>query len=135
MSQHPVSPVSSRATSRRTSVERRADVDREQLQRRTVRSLALAQVVGAIGVAVTPSVGVLLAEQVTSSEVWAGVARTGSTLGAALAGLPLAALAVRCGAAGATPWAWGGPSPRSVPPCSSWRPSGRACSPWSSGWS
>lgn len=38
---------------------------------------------------VAPSIGILLAEEVTSSQAWAGLARTASTLGAALLGLPL----------------------------------------------
>lgn len=67
------------------------------VQRRTVRTLAVAQVIGTIGVGVLPSVGVLLAQQVTASDVWAGMGRTGSTLGAAIGALPLAALAVRRG--------------------------------------
>jgi MFS family permease len=67
------------------------------IQRRTVRTLAIAQVIGTLGVGVLPSVGVLLAEQVTNSEMWAGLGRTGSTLGAALGALPLAALAARKG--------------------------------------
>lgn len=76
------------------------------LQRRSVRSLAIAQIVGSIGVGVSPSVGVLLAEQVTASEVWAGLARTGSTLGAALAGVPLATLAMRRGRRTALSLGW-----------------------------
>ncbi|MCI1746726.1 MAG: MFS transporter [Acidipropionibacterium sp.] len=69
----------------------------QRLQRRTLGALSAAQILGALGGGAIPSVGVLLAEQVTSSEVWAGLARTGSTIGAALAGLPLAALALRRG--------------------------------------
>ncbi|HWC24154.1 MAG TPA: MFS transporter [Flexivirga sp.] len=69
----------------------------QRLQRRTLRTLAVAQVVGAIGVGVVPSVGVLLAEQMTASEVWAGLARTGSTVGAAAVGIPLANMAIRYG--------------------------------------
>jgi MFS family permease len=44
-----------------------------------------------------PTVGVLLAEAVMESETLAGIARTSTTLGAALAGIPLAALAARYG--------------------------------------
>ncbi|MFI2102216.1 MFS transporter [Isoptericola sp. NPDC019693] len=77
-----------------------------RVQRKTLGSLAVAQVVGAIGIGVTPSVGVLLAEQVTQSEVWAGLARTGSTLGAAVAALPLAALALRHGRRRALALGW-----------------------------
>lgn len=66
-------------------------------QRRILTVLALTQVIGTIGVGVAPSIGVLLAGQVTDDEAWAGLARTSSTLGAALLGLPLGALAARRG--------------------------------------
>lgn len=69
----------------------------ERVQRRTVRTLALCQAVGALGLGALPSVGILLAQQVTHSDMWAGIGRTGSTLGAALAALPLASLAARRG--------------------------------------
>jgi MFS family permease len=55
------------------------------------------QVIGTVGVGVAPSIGVLLAEQVTDNEAWAGLARTASTLGAALLGLPLGRLAANRG--------------------------------------
>lgn len=67
------------------------------VQRRTMRVLALAQVIGTVGVGVAPSIGILLAGQVTQDETWAGLARTASTLGAALLGLPLGTLAARRG--------------------------------------
>ena len=67
------------------------------LQRRTLRVLVLMQIIGTVGVGVAPSIGVLLAGQVTDSEAWAGLARTASTLGAALLGLPLGNLAARRG--------------------------------------
>lgn len=63
------------------------------LQRRTLTVLVIMQVIGTVGVGVAPSIGILVAEQVTSSEVWAGLARSASTLGAALLGLPLGRLA------------------------------------------
>jgi MFS family permease len=66
-------------------------------QRRTVRLLIIAQVLGSFGMGAAPSVGVLLAEEVTHSDTMAGLARTSSTLGAALAGIPLALLAARAG--------------------------------------
>ncbi|HTZ44910.1 MAG TPA: MFS transporter [Jatrophihabitans sp.] len=69
----------------------------ERVQRRTVRTLALCQAVGALGLGTLPSVGILLAQQVTHSDVWAGLGRTGSTLGAALAAVPLASLAASRG--------------------------------------
>lgn len=74
-----------------------AEPDIAGIQRRTVRTLASAQIIGTIGLGVIPSVGVLLAGQITESEVWAGLARAGSTIGAAFAGVPLALLAARSG--------------------------------------
>lgn len=71
--------------------------DRAAIQRRTLRTLILMQVIGTIGVGVAPSIGVLLAGEVTQNEAWAGLARTASTLGAALLGLPLGNLAARYG--------------------------------------
>ncbi|MDT0166604.1 hypothetical protein Q9R32_13665, partial [Actinotalea sp. AC32] len=62
-------------------------------RRRTLGTLVAAQVVGALGAGAGPSVGVLLAEEVTRSEVWAGVARASTTIGAALVALPLGMLA------------------------------------------
>ncbi|MGC3953208.1 MAG: MFS transporter [Propionicimonas sp.] len=55
------------------------------------------QIIGTIGVGVAPSIGILLAGEVTQNEAWAGLARTASTLGAALFGLPLGNLAARRG--------------------------------------
>lgn len=59
--------------------------------------LVAMQVIGAVGVGVAPSIGVLLAGEVTENEAWAGLARTASTLGAALVGVPLGSLAARHG--------------------------------------
>ncbi|MER5334118.1 MFS transporter [Micromonospora sp. NPDC002717] len=59
--------------------------------------LVIAQIIGTVGVGVAPSIGVLLAGEVTDNEAWAGLARTASTLGAALLGLPLGNLAARRG--------------------------------------
>ncbi|MFK0003074.1 MFS transporter [Paenarthrobacter sp. NPDC090520] len=69
----------------------------DELQRRTMRVLVLMQIVGTVGVGIAPSIGILLASQVTDNEAWAGLARTASTLGAALLGLPLGNLAARFG--------------------------------------
>ncbi|MCX4473016.1 MFS transporter [Micromonospora sp. NBC_01655] len=87
--EHPVStgPVSLRPT--------QPAVD--AVQRRTMTVLVIAQIIGTVGVGVAPSIGVRLAGAVTDSEAWAGLARTGSTLGAALVGLPLGNLAARRG--------------------------------------
>ncbi|WP_337925039.1 MFS transporter [Arthrobacter jiangjiafuii] len=67
------------------------------VQRRTMHVLVFMQIIGTVGVGVAPSIGVLLAGEVTDSEAWAGLARTASTLGAALLGLPLGNLAARRG--------------------------------------
>lgn len=74
-----------------------APADIAAIQRRTLVVLIVTQVIGAVGVGVAPSIGILLAGEVTDSEAWAGLARTASTLGAALFGLPLGALAARRG--------------------------------------
>ena len=66
-------------------------------QRRTMIVLMIAQIVGAIGVGVGPSLGVLLAGDVTHNEAFAGVARTATTLGAAMFGLWLGTLAAQRG--------------------------------------
>ncbi|TYB51150.1 MFS transporter [Nonomuraea sp. PA05] len=59
--------------------------------------LVITQIVGTVGVGVAPSIGILLAGAVTDNEAWAGLARTASTLDAALLGLPLGTLAARRG--------------------------------------
>lgn len=76
------------------------------IQRRTVRLLIAAQIVGGIGIGAGASLGALLAEQVTSSESWAGLARTCSTLGAAAIALPLASMAGRRGRNNALGLGW-----------------------------
>jgi MFS family permease len=75
----------------------RSAADVVAIQRRSVRLLIIAQIVGGIGIGAGASLGALLAESVTSSESWAGLARTCSTLGAAFVALPLAVLATRRG--------------------------------------
>jgi MFS family permease len=67
------------------------------LQRRTLRVLSAAQVTGGIGTGASVSVGALLAEDVSGSAAWSGAAATLTTLGAALAAVPLARLADRNG--------------------------------------
>lgn len=75
-------------------------------QRRTVRVLIFTQIVGGVGVGAAASIGALLAQSVTNSETFAGLARTSSTLGAAVVGLPLALLAMRRGRRGALALGW-----------------------------
>ena len=71
--------------------------DVSDIQRRTLIVLAMMQIIGTVGVGVAPTIGVLLATEVTDNEAWAGLARTASTLGAALMGMPLGNLAARRG--------------------------------------
>ncbi|MGO1545708.1 MAG: MFS transporter [Gulosibacter sp.] len=73
------------------------NLDFAAVQRRTMAVLVIMQIVGTVGVGVAPSVGILLASEVTQNEAWAGLARTASTLGAALFGLPLGNLAAQFG--------------------------------------
>lgn len=67
------------------------------VQKRTLAVLATMQVIGTIGVGVAPSIGILVADELTNNEAWAGLARTSSTLGAALMGVPFGLLAARRG--------------------------------------
>ncbi|MDO5700094.1 MAG: MFS transporter [Bowdeniella nasicola] len=71
--------------------------DISRVRRRSVGTLALAQMFSSLGAGVGPSVGVLLAAEVTHSEAWAGIARASSTIGAALVALPLASFAASHG--------------------------------------
>jgi MFS family permease len=77
-------------------------------QRRLLAVLVVSQLLGALGMGAVPSVGVLLAEEVAGSELLAGIARTGTTVGAALVALPLATLAARRGRRVALTTGWGG---------------------------
>lgn len=54
-------------------------------QRRILWALALTQVFGTLGVGTAPTIGVLLASEVTQNEALAGIARTASTFVAASA--------------------------------------------------
>ncbi|MEO7146936.1 MAG: MFS transporter [Terrimesophilobacter sp.] len=60
------------------------------IQRRVIRVLLAAQILGGIGLGATVSVGALLASEVSGSPAWSGMAATMSTLGAALIAVPLA---------------------------------------------
>jgi MFS family permease len=72
-------------------------IDTVALQRRDVRILVVAQILGGIGLGATVSVGALLASEVSGSPAWSGMAATMSTLGAALIAVPLARSAVARG--------------------------------------
>ncbi len=65
----------------------------ELIQRRTIRVLALGQVLGGFGLGSVLSIGSLLARDLSGSEAWAGSAATFSTLGAAIWAIPLSRLA------------------------------------------
>lgn len=65
----------------------------EQIQRRTIKVLALGQVLGGFGLGSVLSIGSLLAKDLSGSEAWAGSAATFSTLGSAIWAIPLARLA------------------------------------------
>ena len=67
------------------------------LQLRVRRILILGQVMAGLGMGATLSMGAILASRLSGSEAWSGMAATMSTLGAALAAVPLARLAGRSG--------------------------------------
>jgi len=62
-------------------------------QRRSVALLSAGQVLGGLGLGATLSLGALVAEALSGSAAWSGMAATMSTLGAAAAAIPLARLA------------------------------------------
>jgi MFS family permease len=67
------------------------------LQRKTIRTLTLGQVLSGFGLGSTLSIGALLAADLSGSETWSGSAATFSTLGAAVWAIPLARLAYKRG--------------------------------------
>lgn len=69
----------------------------DQLQRRTVRVLAGAQVLSGVGVGAGIAAGSLLVAEITGSEGLAGLAQTFGVVGAAVAAGPLAWLSSRSG--------------------------------------
>ena len=71
--------------------------DLEVLQQRVRRILITGQVMAGLGMGATLSMGAILASRLSGSEAWSGMAATMSTLGAALAAVPLARLAARSG--------------------------------------
>ena len=85
--------VESTAAPAAPAVEWQADPYIVKVQKRTVRMLIAAQIVGGVGIGAGASLNALLAEAVTNSESMAGLARTCTTLGAAIVALPLAMLA------------------------------------------
>lgn len=73
--------------------------DQATLQRRTRNVLVFGQIMAGLGMGATLTMGALLAEHITGSEAWSGMAATMSTLGSAVAAIPLARLAQRRGRA------------------------------------
>ncbi|UAK37359.1 MFS transporter [Gordonia bronchialis] len=71
--------------------------DRAAVARRTVVLLCAAQILGGVSMGASLALGAILGEQLSGSESLAGLPTTVLTLGAAAAGLPLAALAGRRG--------------------------------------
>ncbi|MFE7108568.1 MFS transporter [Streptomyces sp. NPDC057575] len=74
-----------------------ADRRRERLQRRTVRTLALTQVVAGVGVATGFGVATLMAARLAASPAMVGFELTASTLGSAVAAAVLATVADQYG--------------------------------------
>ena len=70
-----------------------------EAQRRTRRVLMVGQVLAGLGMGSTLSIGAILAAEISGSPAFSGMAATMSTLGAALAAVPLARLARRSGRA------------------------------------
>lgn len=66
--------------------------DQQSVQRRTVRVLSLAQVVGGVGVGTGIAVTGLIAEDASGSTALSGLAQTSAVLGAALASVPISRL-------------------------------------------
>jgi MFS family permease len=75
------------------------DADIRSARKRSHGVLISGQVLSGVGVGATFSAGALLVAQVSGSEAWSGMAATMSTVGAAIAAIPLAALAARRGRA------------------------------------
>lgn len=67
--------------------------DLGDLQRKTVRTLAIGQILGGFGLGSTLSIGALLAAELSGTVAWSGAAATFSTLGTAVWAIPLSRLA------------------------------------------
>lgn len=91
--ERPVSGKLDGATPGHTASPARPVPEDRSLQRRVVTVLVGGQILGGIGMGATLSLGSLLAAQLSGSNAWSGMAATMSTLGAALAAVPLARLA------------------------------------------
>jgi MFS family permease len=80
-----------------TGVEALDPVEREALQRRTIRTLRVSQVPGQAAVAGSVAVVSLLASDLLGSDRWAGIGGAAFTAGAAVTAVPLAATMRRRG--------------------------------------
>lgn len=80
-----------------TSVSPAPTASKRAVQKRTVTVLMLAQVLGSLGVGAALTVGTVLITHLTGNPAISGLAATAGVLGAAIAGIPLARLAVRKG--------------------------------------
>lgn len=65
-------------------------LETEAIQKRVIRVLITAQILGGIGLGAVASIGALLAAHVSGSPAWSGMAATMSALGAAVLAVPLA---------------------------------------------
>lgn len=74
-----------------------SDTERDQIQRRTVRSLLVSQVSGGMALVSGFSVVALLADDITGSKTLAGLSAACLSVGSALASFPLARLMARSG--------------------------------------
>ncbi len=89
-------PVPHEATDARPPAPSDAATD-VSVQRTILSVLVGGQILGGIGMGATLSLGSLLAAELSGTAAWSGMAATMSTLGAALAAIPLARLAVARG--------------------------------------
>ena len=72
-------------------------VDDRRIRLHLRRTLIVGQILAGLGIGATLTVGSLLAEHIAGQESFAGLAATMSTLGSAVAAVPLASLAIRRG--------------------------------------
>ena len=92
-------PVSTRTSGNRAEAHSLplTPEDQARLQRRTVAVLAASTILGGLGAGAALSVGALLLAEVSGNDAISGLASAMFNAGAALAGIPLARLAVRRG--------------------------------------
>ncbi len=74
-----------------------SETERDQAQRRTIRSLLVSQVCGGMGLVSGYSVVALLADDITGNETLAGLSAASLSIGAAIASFPLARVMARSG--------------------------------------